>query len=139
MSNQRELVYQMLERVGQYMENRDENADPVTVALSAIEEAALDSDPTPDSDSPRDAWWFRWLKFGAVIAFPAIVLGLGFLFADYIAQYRANSFHERAVTSRIVERDTIGSMKFRFWLGAAVGGGLGMIYVGRCVIRRTDP
>jgi hypothetical protein len=118
------------------MDNKDDN--PLNIVESAIEEAALDFNPAADSDSPRDAWWLRWLKFLAVIVVPAIIFGLGFLFEDYIDEYRAGSYGH-SVAQRIVEHDTIGAMKFRFWIGACVGGGLGAIYVARCIIRRTDP
>ena len=119
------------------MDDKDDNL--LNVVESAIEEAALDSDPLADSDAPRDAWWLRWLKFMALIIAPAIVLGLGFLFEDYIEQDRAESSHDRSVAQRQVEHDTTDAMKFRFWVGACVGGGLGAIYVVRCIVRRTDP
>ena len=121
------------------MDDDEQNSNPVSEILSSIEEAALDSDPSADSVSPRDAWWLRWLKYISIIAVPSIVLGLGFLFEDYIEQYHANSYYQRDVAKRNVEHDTIGSMKFRFWLGAGIGGGLGMIYVARCIVRRVDP
>ncbi|EEF60668.1 hypothetical protein [Pedosphaera parvula] len=121
------------------MEGDDQNSDPVSEILSSIEEAALDSDPSSDSDSPRDVWWLRWLKYVSIIAMPAIILGLGFLFEDYIGQYHADTHYQRDMAQRHVEHDTIGSMKFRFWMGVGVGGSLGMIYVVRCIVRRVDP
>jgi hypothetical protein len=30
-------------------------------------------------------------------------------------------------------------MKFRFVIGAGLGGGLGLIYVIRCIMRKADP
>jgi hypothetical protein len=81
----------------------------------------------------------RWLKFLALIVFPAIVLGVGFLFEDYVEQYNADTSYHRSVASKQVERDTTDAMKFRFFIGACVGGGLGAIYVTRCLIRKTDP
>jgi len=62
----------------------------------------------------------RWLKCISIIAVPALILGFGFLFEDH-------------------NYDTIGSMMFRFWLGAGIGGGLGMIYIVRCMVRKVDP
>jgi hypothetical protein len=117
----------------------DDNRSPVDSTLSSIEEAALDTVPTSDSDSSRDIWWLRWLKYISIITVPAIVLGLGFLFYDYMEQYRAETVSQRDRASRNVEHDSIDSMKFRFCMGAGVGGGLGMIYVVRCMVRRVDP
>jgi hypothetical protein len=116
-----------------------EEDNPVNSALSAIEEEALDTEPADDPDSPRDSWWLRWLKFLSMIVVPAVILGLGFLFADYIEQYRADSSRDRSDARRNVAHDSISAMKFRFWMGAAIGGGLGAIYVARCIIRGTDP
>ena len=107
--------------------------------LSAIEEAALDAEPTPDSDSPRDARWLRWLKYVSIIVVPAIILGSGFLFYDYIEQYRAGTFSQIARASRNVRQDSLVDMKLRFWIGAGVGGGLGLIYIVRCMARKVDP
>lgn len=121
------------------MENGDQNGNPVSEILSAIEEGMLDSDPTSNPDSPRDAWWLRWLKFASIIFIPAVILGVGFLFEDYIEQSQADTSYRRSMAQRNVEHDTVGAMKFRFWMGASVGGGLGLIYVGRCVVRRANP
>jgi hypothetical protein len=120
------------------MADDDEKSDLVGEVFSSIRET-LDSDPSADSESPRDVWWLRWLKYLSIIAVPAIVLGVGFLFADYMEQYSADSGYKRDRAERRVEQDTTGSMKFRFWMGAGVGGGLGMIYVVRCIIRKVDP
>jgi hypothetical protein len=121
------------------MADDDKKDNLIGEVLSSIEEATLDSDPSADSESPRDPWWLRWLKYISIISAPAIVLGLGFLFEDYIEEYNADSGYKRAVAERRVEHDTTRSMKFRFWMGASVGGGLGMIYVVRCMVRKVDP
>ena len=117
------------------MEEDDQDNNPVSEILSSLEEAALDSDPASDPSSARDVWWLRWLKYLSIIAVPAIVLGLGFLFEDYIEQSRGETSYQRHQAQRRVEHDSIDSMKFRFWIGASVGGGLGMIYVVRCIVR----
>jgi hypothetical protein len=119
------------------MNNVDDN--PVNLAESAIKETALDFDPEADADSPRDAWWLRWLKFVTVIVIPALILGLGFVFEDYIEQGLGESSSVRSRAQYNVEHDSIEAMKGRFWLGVCLGGGLGAIYVGRCIIRKTDP
>jgi hypothetical protein len=48
------------------------------------------------------------------------MFGLGFLFEDN-------------------NHDNFAFMKYRFWLGAGVGSGLGMIYIVRCMVRKVDP
>jgi len=121
------------------MSDEDPNNDLVNVILSSVTETALDSDPSPDEDSPRDAWWLRWLKYISIITVPAIILGLGFLFASYFGQHQAGSYSQRAEARQQVEQDTISSMKWRFGIGAGLGGGLGLIYVARCIIRKVDP
>lgn len=118
------------------MDNEENN--PVNIVVSAIKDAAFDSAPS-DSDSPRDAWWLRWLKFLSVIIAPAVIIGVGFVVEDYIEQYRADSSISSYVAQSNVENDTVESMKFRFWLGAGIGGCLGMIYCVKCIIRKSDP
>ncbi len=109
------------------------------VVESAIAETALDSDPAADSDSPRAPSWLRWLKSAALIIFCAIVLGVGFLFESYLEQNNSDDSYRRSIARQQVEHDTTDAMKFRFCIGACVGGGLGAIYVVRCLIRKTDP
>ena len=116
-----------------------EDGNPVNLVESALLEAASGSGSAADLDSPRDAWWWRWIKFASVIIVPAIILGVGFLFEDYFEQERAQSSYNRTVARRNVEQDTVRAMKFRFWVGACLGGGLGAIYVARCIVRKTDP
>ena len=123
------------------MANDDDDITPVGAVFSAMEDAAsnVDQDEPSDPQPPRDAWWLRWLKYMSIIAVPAILLGLGFLVEDYFQQYYADSHAHRVMAQRHVEHETIGAMKIRFWLGAGIGGGLGMIYVVRCMVRKVDP
>jgi len=122
------------------MNDENEDANPVNEILTELEEAALGPDLPADSDSPRDVWWLRWLKFLSIIVFPAIVLGLGFLF-EYGTELKNREMDssKRITPGSPSDQDVHGAMKFRFWLGASVGGSLGLIYVAKCVIRKTDP
>ena len=104
------------------MENDDENNSVIGALYTSIEDAALNADMANDPEVPRDAWWLRWLKFVSIILVPAIVLGLAVFFIGLSPRY-----------------DTAVSMKFRFGLGASIGGGLGFIYVVRCLIQKVDP
>jgi hypothetical protein len=117
----------------------DDSNNPVSEILSVVAEEMLDSTLVSDPDAVRDAWWLRWLKFASIIVVPAVILGMGFLFENYIEQSNADTSYRRHVAERQVEHDTINGMKFRFWAGASVGGGLGLIYVVRCIVRRADP
>jgi hypothetical protein len=84
------------------------------------------------ADEPRDPWWLRCLKFGCVVVVPAIVLGIGFLFGYYFVAGRRGGVY-------LTRDDTEAFMKFRFWLGAFIGGSIGLIYVVRCIVRKVDP
>jgi hypothetical protein len=113
------------------MDPSDEDSTPLTEAFLEAGEEAF-TDPPVDPDGRRDPGWLRWVKFGSIILFPAIVLGLGFLFGPYFTKYNTRTHYEES-------RDTVRGMRFRFFVGASVGGGIGLIYVVRCLVRRTDP
>ena|SRR5579863_10055221 len=120
------------------MEENENSIDPNQVR-SSIEDAAwnADSDPAVDPDSPPDAWWLRWLKFLAIIAVPALILGLALMFTDMAHQYQSTHFTQNQLAQS--GTDWLRAEKFKFLEGAAVGGGLGMIYVVRCIMRKVDP
>ncbi len=86
----------------------------------------------------QDVWWLRWLKFVSVIVVPAGILGVGFLFGPYFLDEQIRRSY-RIHNSDLMMSDTMWLMKFRFWLGVTLGGGLGMIYVFKCIIRKVDP
>ncbi len=121
------------------MDKRDERYDPVVEGLSDFAKDALSYQPAPDSDEPRDAPWLRWLKFASLIIVPAVVFGLGFLFSDYVLHYNGETYYQRQRAERRVKHDTVRSMKWRFVIGSFVGGGFGLIYVVRCMVRKVDP
>jgi len=76
----------------------------------------------------------------SIITLPAVVLGLGFLF-EYGGELKQRDMNStgHTMTTESTDQEVSGEMKFRFWLGASVGGSLGLIYVARCIIRKTDP
>ena len=121
------------------MEDSDDDQNPVGEALSEFADDALNYDSASDSGEARDVWWLRWLKFISVIAVPAIILGSGFLFEEYIEQNRTGTYSQRQRAERRVQEDSTESMRFRFMMGACIGGGLGLIYVVRCLVRKVDP
>jgi hypothetical protein len=113
--------------------------DDSTDGLSDFAREAFEFVPKDELGERRDVFWLRWLKFGSLIAFPAIVFGLVFLFEDYARQTSGATYSERQRAERLVERDTMEAMEFRFVLGAGLGGGLGLVYVVRCIVRKVDP
>lgn len=122
------------------MANDDEDNTWTGAAFSAIKEAVLNVDSQPDPEIPRDGWWLRWLKFVALIFTLAVIAGLAFFGEGYLAEYhQAQRTYDAKLANADAGQDTIKEMKFRFWLGAGIGGGLGVIYVGRCLIRKVDP
>jgi hypothetical protein len=120
------------------MDSNDTDYNPVVEGLSEFAKDAL----TYSAQEPsklRDSWWLRWLKFATIIIFPAVVFGTGLLFADYFMEYNGETCVQRSFAESRVRHDSVKAMRFRFVLGAALGGGLGAIYVGRCIARRVDP
>jgi hypothetical protein len=121
------------------MDNRDDHYDPVVEGLSDFAEDAVSYTPKPEPGEPRDAPWLRWVKFASLVIVPTVVLGLGFLFADYVMQFSSETYHQRQLAKGLVEHDSIQSMKWRFAIGSCIGGGLGLVYVVRCIVQKVDP
>jgi hypothetical protein len=119
------------------MANHNDNENLLGTTLSAIKDAALNNHPAYEGEeTERDAWWLRWLKFASVIIIPALVLGGGFFFAD-LAMNSKGGVSRR--TERLQKDETVDKMKLKFWIGAGIGGGLGLIYVAKCIARNEDP
>jgi hypothetical protein len=112
--------------------------DPVTDGLFDVAKEVF-NEREDERDAPRDLFWVRWVKFASLILVLALLFGLGFLLADYVQQYGSHDYVQRTRAERRVEGDSIWSMKFRFVVGACIGGGLGAIYVIRCIVRKVDP
>lgn len=121
------------------MNNDQDNEGFLGEIISSVQEAAVDSDPYADPETPRDSWWMRWLKFISIVLIPATVFGTAFLFAMYFTNPRAGSSYDRTASKEAIKNDTTDAMKQRFVIGALLGGGLGAVYVIRCIIRQTDP
>lgn len=117
----------------------DNNGNPADSLLTSMVETTLETEPASRSNSPKDTFGMRVVKYASIIVVPAVVLGIGFLFYAYIDQYRSETAAQRSRATRKVAHDSVGAMKFRFWMGASIGGGLGMIYVVRCIVRKVDP
>ncbi|MCD6051593.1 MAG: hypothetical protein K0Q55_3002 [Verrucomicrobia bacterium] len=119
------------------MANHDDNESLLGTTFSAVKDAALNKHPSyEDETTERDEWWLRWLKFASVIIVPAVVLGCGFWFADLAIKSRSGMSSRM---ERLKKDETVERMNFKFWLGAGIGGGFGLIYVAKCIIRKEDP
>jgi hypothetical protein len=121
------------------MDRQDNQYDSAVDGVADVIEDALSFVPKPEPGEPRDPTWLRWVKFSAVIIVPAVLLGLGLLFVDYVTQFSGNSYYERQRAERRVEHDSVQAMKWRFVIGSCIGGGLGLVYVVRCIVRKVDP
>jgi hypothetical protein len=121
------------------MDNRDYRYSPVENELSDFATDSLSFTPTPARGEPRDAAWLRWLKYLSLIVLPTVVFGLGFLFEDYFLESNGQTYRQRQHAASAVQHDSVSSMKLRFIIGASLGGGIGLIYVIRCIIRKVDP
>src|SRR5262245_46105586 len=110
----------------------DETRSPLMDALSSCVGDALRDRP-PDSSTPRDSFLWRWTKFLSCIVVPAVLLGVGFAFEDYVVQTQGQTWLRRQRAEERVKRDTWTSMRARFFLGASIGGALGTLYVARCL------
>lgn len=121
------------------MDNRDDHYSPVANELSDFATDALSFAAQSARGERRDATWLRWLKYLSLIVFPAAAFGLGFLFEDYFLESSGQTYSQRQLASSRVQRDSITAMKFRFVIGACLGGGLGLVYVVRCISRHADP
>jgi hypothetical protein len=120
------------------MDQRDDYYSPATEGLSDFATDALSFTPSSPSPKSRDPAWLRWLKYLSLIILPAVVFGLAFLFEDYFLESNGQTYRQRQHASRVYP-DSVSSMKLRFIIGAGIGGGLGLIYVVRCIRRKVDP
>ena len=106
--------------------------DPLTDALLGL----FRGKPT-DSSLPRDSACVRWAKFLLVVVVVAVVIGGLFAISIYVVALLD------LVTPRGLhpteQRDTMPAFWHRFIFGACVGGSLGVAYVIRCLIKKTDP
>jgi hypothetical protein len=121
------------------MDKRDYRYSPVTDELSDFTTDALSFTPAPSRGKPKDAAWLRWLKYLSLIIFPALIFGLGFLFEDYFLESNGQTYRQRQRAASGVQHESVRSMKLRFIIGAGLGGGLGLVYVVRCIRRKVDP
>src|SRR6516162_4318132 len=74
-------------------------------AANGAPQAAFGTRPAGDKEH-RDSVWLRWVKPFLIILVPAIVVGLIFVFRDYVRQYAATFQFDRASARGWVKLDT---------------------------------
>jgi len=97
-----------------------------------------------EDNESRDPVWLRWAKFLSIIVVAGVFFGALFAFSIHIAALVdasdfKKSFGAHAVMQRDASRDTAHAFRVRFIIGACIGGGLGLVYMIRCLIKRVDP
>jgi hypothetical protein len=117
--------------------NDDDDEDSLT---GAAFDAAFDAMPGDRQDDylTRDSVSMRWMKFLVIIGFLAMVGGGVAGFSGYFAGN--DSYHRRSIPLQDrMKDDTAVKMRRRIIIGAGIGGGVGLLYVIRCLIKRVDP
>jgi len=106
--------------------------------LGDIANDALTGEPFRYEDEPRDPTWLRWAKFASIITFLAIFFGLVWFGWEFFTAYGQARTNLSAATKNT--QDDMFQIACRHSLiAAAVGGGLGLLYVAKCIIKRVDP
>jgi hypothetical protein len=98
---------------------------------------ALNYNPVAEPGEPRDPAWLRWTKFACLILFGAALVGFVAFCEYYLEQY--GLARRQMGQAAADQHDPFGPMKIRIVIGAVTGGGLAMVYVVRCIIRKVDP
>lgn len=86
-----------------------------------------------------DGWSIRILKFVSIVLVLGLLIGGSFALFDYARQFTGDKVWKRDESRERVEQDTIPMLKRRFLIGAGVGSMIGLIYVGRCLVRKEEP
>jgi hypothetical protein len=120
---------------------RDPNIEDDSPLMDAMISSASEGfrASSEDTNAPRDPFLLRWAKFSSIIVVLAVVLGGGFALGDYVTQSQGESSAQRARARRWVEHDTWKAFRGRFIIGACVGGGIGVVYTIRCLVKKVDP
>jgi hypothetical protein len=124
---------QSLDNKNSSLLNKDENQAEQEIAQAE----------QPDEEVVRDSTWLRYAKFLSIIVVAALIVGAMFAFSVYVAAI-ADSMNTRhhytpSFAEKQAAKDTAHAFWFRSKIGAFIGGGIGLIYVIRCLIRKEDP
>jgi hypothetical protein len=96
--------------------------------------------PDPvNNQASHNGWLVRTAKFASIIIVLALLFGGVFAIFDYVRQFTGNERWKRDESSQDVQQDTFPMLRQRFFIGAGVGLVLGLIYAGRCMIRKQEP
>jgi hypothetical protein len=114
--------------------NNENEESPVAKGLAAAMGEIGRDRAAYENEGQRDSVAMRWAKFTSVIFMFSLLFAAGFALEDYYLKFVGIDRQ-----SDIVEVDTYSKLKFRFYLGGAIGAGLGIAYVVRCLVRDQDP
>ena len=120
------------------MDPDDGTYDSPLEPLEDVVEEVFHAPEPPDPEEPRDPMWLRWLKFASIIFIMAVLFGGLAWCTNYYREYNHVRYN-RTDALRETGDQVISSMKTWFWTGAGIGGGIGLIYVVRCIIKKADP
>jgi len=115
----------------------DNNKSLLDEMIQTADQAAF-GPHRPDQDGPRDPAWLRWAKFFSIIVVGAVVVGVLFALADYIMQC-SSDWYQRSRAEKNIQLTTWEDMRARFFIGSFLGGGFGVAYVIRCLLKNLDP
>lgn len=121
------------------MNNRHDNLKRLAETASDFARGALSYVPQTEPGEERDPGWLRWAKFISIIVLPAVLLGFVAFCEYYLEQYQSAKADLNGAALDRAEGDLWQPMKVRIAIGGVIGGGLGMIYVVRCLVRKVDP
>ena len=90
-------------------------------------------------ETSQSNWLIRAAKFASIIIVLAVLFGGAFALFDYVRQFTGNERRQRDQSRQVVERDTIPMLRLRFYIGAGIGSVIGLIYAGRCILKKQEP
>jgi hypothetical protein len=120
------------------MTSEEENL-PSRRAVAHIESEISSERAAYENEGHRDPPIARFTKFAAIILVLTLALGALFALEDYFLEHGGRTYWERSAAKERVREDTYQDLKFRFYLGAAIGAGLGLSYMARCLAKDIDP
>ena len=121
-------------------EKQSETRITTQIAEAELEAGRNQIDENEEPDNPL----VRWVKFVSIILFSTAVLGVLFVISIHVvalmdAFNSHHSYNYQTTAEKTAAKDTVQAIRFRFFLGAVIGGCIGLYYVIWCLIKKRDP